>query len=137
ISGGDHDLAANIVHLVLARLPDAPAGTRGLSLFVVPKRLPSGDDNGVLCASIEHKMGIRASATASLVFEEARGWLVGEPHGGLKAMFTMMNSSRLGVAVQSLGVAELSLQNARAYAMERRQGRAPDSSAPRAEQDLI
>jgi len=132
ISGGDHDLAENIVHLVLGRLPDAPPGTRGISLFVIPKLWPmDGKDssalveNGVICSSIEHKMGIRASATAALNFEGARGWLLGEPHGGLRAMFTMMNSSRVGVAVQSVGVAELSLQNARSYALERRQGRAP------------
>ncbi|NPC59325.1 acyl-CoA dehydrogenase C-terminal domain-containing protein [Caenimonas soli] len=132
ISGGDHDLADNIVHLVLGRLPDAPPGTRGISLFVVPKLWPAAGqdsasltDNGVICSSIEHKMGIRASATAALNFEGARGWLLGEPHGGLRAMFTMMNSSRVGVAVQSVGVAELSLQNARSYALERRQGRAP------------
>ena len=137
ISGGDHDLAENIVHLVLARLPDAPAGTRGISLFVVPKRLPDGTPNAVACTAIEHKMGIKGSATAALAFEGARGWRVGEPNGGLKAMFTMMNSSRVGVAVQSIGVAELALQNARAYALERRQGRAPASTAPAGEQDLI
>ncbi|MES2185753.1 MAG: acyl-CoA dehydrogenase C-terminal domain-containing protein [Pseudomonadota bacterium] len=133
ISGGDHDLAENILHLVLARLPDAPPGTRGLSLFLVPKKMPRDDgrplpehsDNGVACTAVEHKMGIRASATAALAFENSVGWLVGEPHGGLRAMFTMMNSSRIGVAVQSVGVAELSLQNARAYALDRRQGRAP------------
>ncbi|ODV43928.1 hypothetical protein AWV79_13880 [Cupriavidus sp. UYMMa02A] len=133
ISGGDHDLAENIVHLVLARLPDAPVGTRGISLFLVPKKLPRTDgsplsvhgDNGVTCTSIEHKMGIRASATAALAFDDSIGWLVGEANGGLKAMFTMMNSSRIGVAVQSIGVAELSLQNARAYSLDRRQGRAP------------
>lgn len=135
ISGGDHDLAENILHLVLARLPDAPAGTRGISLFLVPKKLPREDgaplpargDNHVTCTAIEHKMGIRASATAALAFDDSLGWLVGEPHGGLNAMFTMMNSSRLGVAVQSVGIAELSLQNARAYALDRRQGNAPGS----------
>jgi len=133
ISGGDHDLAENIVHLVLARLPDAPAGTRGISLFIVPKCLPRApgeplpvrSDNGVTCVSIEHKMGIRASATATLAFDDAQGWLIGEAHGGLRAMFTMMNSSRVGVAVQSVGVAEISYQNALHYAQERRQGRAP------------
>jgi alkylation response protein AidB-like acyl-CoA dehydrogenase len=132
ISSGDHDLSDNIVHLVLARLPDAPAGTRGLSLFVVPKRIaqdmpgaPAGTPNHVNTGSIEHKMGIRAQATAVLNFDGARGWLVGKPHGGLRAMFTMMNSSRLGVAVQSVGVAEISYQNARTYAKERRQGVAP------------
>lgn len=136
ISGGDHDLAENILHLVLARLPDAPAGTRGISLFLVPKKLPRDDgsplpehsDNHVSCTAVEHKMGIRASATAALAFDGSLGWLVGEPHGGLKAMFTMMNSSRIGVAVQSIGVAELSLQKARAYALDRRQGRAPGSA---------
>lgn len=143
ISGGDHDLSDNIVHLVLARLPDAPPGTRGISLFVVPKFWPAGGElqgNGVICASIEHKMGIRASATAALNFESSRGWLLGEPHSGLRAMFTMMNSSRVGVAVQSVGVAELSFQNARQYAMERRQGRAPRANgagAPSLEQDPI
>jgi alkylation response protein AidB-like acyl-CoA dehydrogenase len=140
ISGGDHDLAENIVHLVLARLPDAPAGTRGISLFVVPKRptaLGTGRVdatalNGVVCTAIEHKMGIRASATAALAFEDAQGFMVGEPNGGLQAMFTMMNSSRMGVAVQSVGVAEISYQNALRYALERRQGRAPgsESAAP-------
>jgi alkylation response protein AidB-like acyl-CoA dehydrogenase len=132
ISSGDHDLTDNIVHLVLARLPDAPAGTRGLSLFVVPKRIaedlpgaPAGTPNNVNTGSIEHKMGIRAQATAVLNFDGARGWLVGKPHGGLRAMFTMMNSSRVGVAVQSVGVAEISYQNALAYAKERRQGVAP------------
>ena len=132
ISGGDHDLSENIVHLVLARLPDAPPGTKGISLFIVPKLLPDASGsvadrkrNAVVCTSIEHKMGINGSATASLSFEGSKGWIVGEPHGGLRAMFTMMNASRLGVAVQSAGVAELSYQNARAYALERRQGRAP------------
>lgn len=136
ISGGDHDLTENILHLVLARIPDAPAGIRGISLFVVPKKLPRDDgsllptdsDNGVICTAVEHKMGIRGSATAALAFEDSVGWLVGEPHGGLRAMFTMMNSSRIGVSVQSVGVAELALQNARAYALDRRQGRAPAST---------
>ncbi|MBP0592281.1 acyl-CoA dehydrogenase C-terminal domain-containing protein [Paraburkholderia sp. LEh10] len=135
ISSGDHDLTDNIVHLVLARLPDAPAGTRGLSLFVVPKRLAqdlpgalAGAPNNVNTGSIEHKMGIRAQATAVLNFDGARGWLIGKPHGGLRAMFTMMNSSRVGVAVQSAGVAEISYQNALAYAKERRQGVAPKVS---------
>lgn len=136
ISGGEHDLAGNIVHLVLARLPDAPPGTRGISLFVVPKWIDSRA-NGVVCTAVEHKMGIRASATAALAFEGARGWLIGEPHGGLKAMFTMMNASRVGVAVQSIGAAELALQNARLYANERRQGRAPGSTAAPGQADAI
>lgn len=130
ISAGEHDLSENIIHLVLARLPDAPPGTRGISLFLVPKLLPdSGAANGVSCGSIEHKMGIRASATAVLNFDEAQGWLLGKEHGGMQAMFTMMNSSRVGVAVQSLGAAEVSFQNALAYAKDRRQGRAPGSQS--------
>jgi len=144
ISGGDHDLAENIVHLVLARLPDAPAGTRGISLFAVPKLWPEQEGtlvklapNGVQCTAIEHKMGIRGSATAALSFEGARGWLLGQPHGGLRAMFTMMNSSRLGVAVQSVGVAELALQNARAYALDRVQGTAPGNARPDGQPDPI
>lgn len=129
ISAGEHDLSENIVHLVLARLPDAPAGTRGISLFVVLKLLPgTGEENGVSCGSIEHKMGIRASATAVLNFDEAQGWLLGKENGGMQAMFTMMNSSRVGVAVQSLGAAELSYQNALAYAKDRRQGRATNGN---------
>lgn len=136
ISSGDHDLTENIVHLVLARLPDAPTGTRGLSLFVVPKRVPileNGEVSGtvpnpVSCGSIEHKMGIRAQSTAVLNFDGARGWLIGKPNEGMRAMFTMMNSSRVGVAVQSVGVAEIAWQNALAYTKERRQGRSPISS---------
>src|SRR3984957_425376 len=128
ISGGDHDLTENIVHLVLARLPDGPPGTRGISLFLVPKLIPTGP-NGVSCGSIEHKMGICGSATALLNFDGAQGWLIGELHGGTKAMFTMMNSSRVGVAVQSVGAAEISYQNAVAYAKSRRQGRAPNTAA--------
>ncbi|HZH25590.1 MAG TPA: acyl-CoA dehydrogenase C-terminal domain-containing protein [Azospirillaceae bacterium] len=143
ISAGEHDLADNIVHLVLAKLPDAPAGTRGISLFVVPKFLPkeqngtwvAGVRNGVMCGSIEHKMGIKASSTAVLNFDEAVGWLVGKPHAGMKAMFTMMNAARLGVGFQGLGVAEVAYQNAVAYAKDRLQGRsltgakAPDKPA--------
>tara|TARA_Y100000031_G_scaffold77340_1_gene85060 strand:- start:91115 stop:92923 length:1809 start_codon:yes stop_codon:yes gene_type:complete len=134
ISAGEHDLTENIVHLVLARLPDAPEGVKGISLFVVPKFLPKqeGDDwvpgarNQVTCASIEHKMGIKASATCVMVFEGAKGWLVGEPHKGLKAMFTMMNAARLGVAMQGLGIAEVAYQNGLAYAKDRLQMRALD-----------
>ncbi len=129
VTAGEHDMADNIVHLVLARLPDGPAGTKGLSLFAVPKYLPSGDGqweqrNRIECTGIEHKMGIKASATATLAFDGAQGWLVGVEHQGLRAMFTMMNSSRLGVAVQSVGLAEAALQMAHDYAHERRQGRA-------------
>ncbi|MBX6742125.1 MAG: acyl-CoA dehydrogenase C-terminal domain-containing protein [Acetobacteraceae bacterium] len=129
ISAGEHDLTENIIHLVLAKLPDAPPGTRGISLFLVPKFIPAEDGrpgarNGVTCTALEHKMGIKASATCALSFEDARGWLVGEPHKGLRAMFTMMNEARLGVGVQGLGLAEVSYQNAVAYAKERLQGRA-------------
>jgi alkylation response protein AidB-like acyl-CoA dehydrogenase len=129
ISAGEHDLAENILHLVLAKLPDAPAGTRGISLFLVPKFLPTEDGrpgarNGVTCTSIEHKMGIKASATCAMSFDEAEGWLVGRPHKGLSAMFTMMNEARLSVGVQGLGLAEVSYQNAVAYAKDRLQGRA-------------
>ena len=129
ISAGDHDLTENIVHLVLARLPDAPAGTRGISLFVVPKFLTKEDGslgaaNGVSCGSVEHKMGIKASATCVLDFEDARGWMVGEPNKGMRAMFVMMNGARLAVGMQGLGLSEVAYQNARAYAKERLQGRA-------------
>lgn len=129
ISAGEHDLTENIVHLVLARLPDAPEGTKGISLFVVPKFLPKDDAtvgarNGVACGSIEHKMGIKASATCVMNFDEATGWLVGQPHRGMKAMFTMMNAARLGVGIQGLGLGEAAYQGALTYAKERLQGRA-------------
>jgi alkylation response protein AidB-like acyl-CoA dehydrogenase len=134
ISAGEHDLTENIVHLVLARLPDAPEGIRGISLFVVPKFLARKDGsvgarNGVRCGSIEHKMGIKASATCVINFDDAEGELVGEPHKGMRAMFTMMNAARLGVAVQGLGLAETAYQSARAYASERLQGRALKGAA--------
>ncbi len=129
ISAGEHDLAHNIVHIVLARLPDAPAGTRGISLFLVPKFLVHADGsvgarNPVHCGAIEHKMGIRASSTCVLNFDGATGWLVGEANKGMRAMFTMMNAARLAVGIQGLGLAEVAWQNARAYAGERLQGRA-------------
>lgn len=131
ISAGDHDLAENILHLVLARLPDAPPGVKGLSLFLVPKFLPdSGARNGVVTVGIEHKMGIKASATCQLAFENATGWLVGEPHRGMKAMFAMMNVARLAVAVQGLGVAEAARQSALTYARDRLQGRASGGEGP-------
>ncbi len=131
ITAGEHDMAENIVHLVLARLPDAPAGTRGISLFLVPKFLPAeengavrpGQRNGVLCMGIEHKMGLHASPTCTMTFNDATAWLVGAPHKGMRAMFTMMNVARLAVGMQGLGVAETAYQNARAYARERPQGR--------------
>lgn len=132
ISAGDHDLTENVVHLVLAKLPDAPDGVHGISLFVVPKFLPKeengqvvcSEENSLHCVSIEHKMGIKASATCVMAYEEAKGWLVGEPHKGLRAMFTMMNAARLGVGMQGLGIAEVSTQNAVAYAKDREQMRA-------------
>lgn len=128
ISAGEHDLTSNIIHLVLGRLPDAPAGIKGISLFVVPKFLPDasgepGQRNSVSCASIENKMGIKASATCVMNFDGAKGWLVGEPHKGMQAMFTMMNDARLGVGMQGLGLAESAQQAAVEYARERLQGR--------------
>ncbi len=140
ISAGDHGMAENIIHLVLAKLPGAPAGTKGISLFIVPKFMVHddgslGERNAVQVQSIEHKMGIRASATCVLEFEGATGYLVGKENEGLKAMFTMMNAARLGVAVEGLGSAELAYQNAAAYAKDRIQGRslsgpkAPDKAA--------
>jgi alkylation response protein AidB-like acyl-CoA dehydrogenase len=129
ISAGEHDLTENIIHLVLARLPDAPPGVKGISLFVVPKFLVKEDGtlgarNGVTCTGIEHKMGIKASATCALNFEDATGWLVGEPHRGLAAMFSMMNTERFSVGIQGLGLAEVAYQNAVNYSRERLQGRA-------------
>ena len=129
ISAGEHDLAENIIHVVLARLPDAPAGTRGISLFLGPKHLPdasgnAGESNHVVCSSIEHKMGIRASSTCTINFENATGWMLGEPNKGLEAMFTFMNTARIGTAIQGVAHAELSFQNALAYAKERRSMRA-------------
>ncbi len=123
ISGGDHDLTENIVHLVLARVPDAPVGTRGISLFLVPKVLPDGGRNGVSVGSIEHKMGLHGSATCVLNFDGATGWLLGQENAGLAAMFIMMNAARLGVGIQGLAHAEHAYQNAAAYALDRKQGR--------------
>ncbi|ARD23132.1 acyl-CoA dehydrogenase C-terminal domain-containing protein [Shewanella japonica] len=129
ISSGDHDLAENIVHLVLAKLPDAPEGVKGISLFAVPKFHVNNDGSlgeaNQLCASaLEHKMGIHGNSTCVMVFDGAVGELVGEPHQGLKAMFTMMNQARLGVGIQGLGVSDIAYQNALVYAKERIQGRA-------------
>ena len=133
ITGGDHDLTENIVHLVLARLPDAPAGTKGLSLFVVPKWTfgETGERvrNGVHCEGVEKKMGLKASPTCSMRFEHALGWLVGEPHRGLASMFVMMNAARLQVAMQGVGHAQLAWQRAHAYAHERVQMRAVSAPA--------
>ncbi len=140
ISAGEHDLTENIIHLVLAKLPDAPEGARGISLFIVPKFMPNddgnvGERNTVTCGSLEHKMGIKANATCVMNFDEATGWMVGEKHKGLRAMFAFMNDARLGVAMQGLGIAEVAYQNAVTYAKERLQMRsvtgikAPDKPA--------
>ena len=128
ISAGEHDFAANIVHLVLARLPDAPAGSKGISLFVVPKFKVGadgslGERNPIFCGAIEHKMGIHGNATCQINLDGAVGTLVGQPHKGLSAMFVMMNAARLGVGNQSLGLTEVAYQNAVAYAKDRRQMR--------------
>ncbi|WP_324732157.1 acyl-CoA dehydrogenase C-terminal domain-containing protein [Pseudomonas paeninsulae] len=129
ISAGEHDMSENIVHLVLAKLPDAPAGTKGISLFIVPKFLPdtagqAGERNGVSCGSIEHKMGIKASATCVINFDSAHGFLIGEANKGLNCMFTMMNHARLGTGMQGLCLGEASYQGALKYANERLQMRA-------------
>ncbi|MGE8350910.1 MAG: acyl-CoA dehydrogenase C-terminal domain-containing protein [Pseudomonas protegens] len=130
ITGGEHDLTENIIHLVLAKLPDAPAGPKGISLFLVPKFMVNadgslGERNPVSCGSIEHKMGIQASATCVMNFDQAIGYLVGEPNKGLAAMFTMMNYERLGVGIQGLATGERSYQNAVEYARDRLQSRSP------------
>ncbi|WP_323753447.1 acyl-CoA dehydrogenase C-terminal domain-containing protein [Marinobacter sp.] len=129
ISSGDHDLTENIVHIVLARLPGAPAGTRGISLFIVPKFLPTedggvGERNGVNCGSLEKKMGIKASATCVMNFDDATGYLIGPENEGLECMFTFMNTARIGTAIQGVGPAELSYQWALEYAKDRRSMRA-------------
>jgi len=130
ITWGEHDLTENIIHLVLAKLPSAPEGSRGISMFLVPKFLVNDDEslgerNEVSCGSIEHKMGIHGSATCVMNYDGAKGWLVGEPHKGLAAMFTMMNDERLAVGIQGLGVSDLAYQQAAAYAKDRLQGRNP------------
>ncbi|MDC8771620.1 acyl-CoA dehydrogenase C-terminal domain-containing protein [Roseateles albus] len=129
ISAGEHDMVENIVHLVLARLPDAPEGSKGISLFIVPKFLVNADGsigarNGIFCAGLEHKMGIHANSTCQMVLEDAVGTLVGQPNKGLAAMFVMMNAARLGVGNQSLGLTEVAYQTAAAYAKDRIQMRA-------------
>jgi alkylation response protein AidB-like acyl-CoA dehydrogenase len=123
ITGGEHDLAGNIVHLVLAKLPDAPDSVKGISLFVVPKFLEDGSRNPAFCGGLEHKMGIKGSATCVMNFECARGWLVGQPNKGLSCMFTMMNSARLMVGIQGLGVAETAYQISLGFAKDRLQSR--------------
>lgn len=130
ISWGDNDFTGNVCHLVLARLPDGVAGTKGISLFIVPKYIP--DENGnpgvantLHVVSLEHKMGLHGSPTAVMQYDGAKGWLIGEPHDGMRAMFTMMNNARLGVGGQGIGAAEGALQHALAYATTRKQGRSP------------
>ena len=124
ITGGEHDLVDNIVHLVLAKLPGAPDTTKGISLFAVPKVLPdSGERNPAFCGGLEHKMGIKGSATCVMNFEGAKGWLVGEPNDGMRAMFTMMNEARLMVGMQGLGLAEMAYQESLGFARERLQSR--------------
>jgi len=130
ISWGDNDITENICHLVLARLPDGAPGTKGISLFLVPKFIPDadgnpGEANSLRVVSLEHKMGLHGSPTAVMSFEGARGWMIGEPHKGMAAMFTMMNNARLGVGVQGLGAGEGAYQKALEYAQERKQGRTP------------
>ena len=132
ITWGDNDFADNIVHMVLARLPDGAEGTRGISLFLVPKYIPDesgqpGEANSLRVVSLEHKMGIHGSPTAVMEYDGAKGWLVGEPHAGMAAMFTMMNNARLGVGGQAVGVAEAATQAALAYASDRKQGKAGGS----------
>ncbi|MEL6113551.1 MAG: acyl-CoA dehydrogenase family protein, partial [Pseudomonadota bacterium] len=128
ISAGEHDLTDNIIHLVLARIEGAPEGTRGISLFIVPKVMVNDDGslgarNGVSCGSIEEKMGIHANSTCVMNYDEATGYLIGEEHKGLKAMFTMMNEARLGVALQGMAISDVAYQNAADYARDRVQGR--------------
>lgn len=135
ITWGDHDLAENVCHLVLARLPDAAPGTRGISLFLVPKFLPDADGNpgmrnSLSVVSLEHKLGLHASPTCVMQYDGATGWLVGAPHRGMAAMFTMMNNARLGVGVQGVGVAEAAFQQALAHATDRRQGATPEPGQP-------
>jgi alkylation response protein AidB-like acyl-CoA dehydrogenase len=133
ISWGDNDFTDNVCHLVLARLPDAAAGTKGISLFMVPKFIPNPDGslgarNTLQVVSLEHKMGLHGSPTAVMQYDGAKGWLIGEPHKGMAAMFTMMNNARLGVGVQGLSVAEAAYQHALAYALDRKQGRTPNGA---------
>ncbi len=128
ITWGDNDFSENVIHLVLARLPEAAPGSKGISLFLVPRNMVAEDgnvgaENNLRVVSLEHKLGIHGSPTCVMSYEGATGWLVGEPHGGLRAMFTMMNNARLGVGIQGLGVAEAAYQAALAYAHERKQGR--------------
>ncbi len=137
ISGGEHDLTDNIVHLVLARLPDSPPGPKGLSLFLVPKFYADGSRSAVFCERIEEKMGLHGSPTCVMRFDDAQGWLVGEVGKGLNAMFLMMNAARLHVALQGVGLLDAAWQKADSYARERRQMRAPVRRDPSQAADLI
>jgi alkylation response protein AidB-like acyl-CoA dehydrogenase len=142
ITAGEHDLTENIIHLVLAKLPDAPAGTRGISLFLVPKfhvdeQGDLGECNSVSCGSVEHKMGINASATCVMNFDGAKGYIIGEPNRGLACMFTMMNYERLSMGSQGLGCSERSYQNALAYAKDRLQGKGLDSKNDKADSIMV
>ena len=131
ITYGEHDLTGNIIHFVLARLPDAPAGTKGISLFLIPKVLPDGTRNDVRAHSVEHKLGIHASPTCTMVYGDhggAVGFLIGEEHKGMACMFTMMKWARLAVGLQGVGIAERATQQALAYARDRKQGPAAQSS---------
>jgi len=135
ITWGEHDCAENIIHLVLARTPDSPEGTKGISLFLVPKFIPNADGspgarNGVKAIGLEHKLGIHGSPTCTMEYDKATGWLIGEERQGMACMFTMMNSARLNVGVQGVGIAERAYQHALAYAKDRRQGRAPSGEGP-------
>ncbi|MEM9101817.1 MAG: acyl-CoA dehydrogenase C-terminal domain-containing protein [Pseudomonadota bacterium] len=142
ITGGEHDLTDNIVHLVLAKLPDAPAGSRGISLFLVPKfkfaeNGKLGERNPIFCGSIEKKMGIKGSATCVMNMDEAEGYLIGEPHQGLKCMFTMMNTERLSIGLQGVGSSEISYQSAVAYAKDRLQGKGVQPKSSGAEPIIV
>jgi alkylation response protein AidB-like acyl-CoA dehydrogenase len=143
ISAGEHDMSDNIIHLVLARVPDAPPGSKGISLFLVPKFVPDADGapgqrNAISCGAIEEKMGIHGNATCQMNLDGARGWLIGQPNKGLNAMFVFMNAARLGVGMQSLGLTEVAYQNARDYAKERIQMRSlAGAQAPQLEADPI
>ncbi|WP_417496880.1 acyl-CoA dehydrogenase [Maricaulis sp.] len=130
ITWGEHDCADNIIHLVLARTPGSPAGTKGISLFIVPKILKDGSRNGARAIGLEHKLGIHGSPTCTMEYDGAKGWLIGAENAGMKAMFTMMNSARLNVGVQGVGIAERAYQQALAFAKDRKQGKAIDAKGP-------
>jgi len=130
ITWGEHDCAENIIHLVLARTPGSPEGTKGISLFIVPKILPDGSRNDLRAIGVEHKLGIHGSPTCTMEYTGATGWLIGGENAGMRCMFTMMNSARLNVGVQGVGIAERAFQQALAYAQDRKQGRAIDAEGP-------